>query len=238
MMLIEQYELNGIQVISANTDGVTIKIRKDLIPLMHDINKQWEETTQYILERTDYQKIIFSTVNDYIAITPDGYIKKKGDFLTDFELHKNKSARIVPLALEQYYVNGTPVRETITQHTNLFDFCIRKKASKDFYFEGIHTTTSECTEYNKLIRYYVSRTGEKIFKVRKQESTSKAVKRSQAEAGDWVCTVCNYLPDNTDLGNVNYTYYIHKAERMISKIQSGGKRIKTKVSPNQLDLFS
>ena len=32
MMLIEKYELNDIHVISANTDGVTIKVRKDLIP--------------------------------------------------------------------------------------------------------------------------------------------------------------------------------------------------------------
>ena len=237
MMLIEKYEMNGIQVISANTDGVTIRVKKNLIPLMHEINKDWEEITQYVLERTDYQKIIFSTVNDYIAITPDGYVKKKGDFLTDFELHKNKSARIVPLALEQYYVNGIPVRDTITKHANLFDFCIRKKASKDFYFEGIHTTSSERTEYNKLIRYYVSKTGEKIFKVRKQESASKAVKRSQAEAGDWVCTVCNYLPNPNELDNINYTYYIHRAEKIINKIRSGGKRIKTKVSPNQLNLF-
>ena len=229
--------MNGIQVISANTDGVTIRVKKNLIPLMHEINKDWEEITQYVLERTDYQKIIFSTVNDYIAITPDGYVKKKGDFLTDFELHKNKSARIVPLALEQYYVNGTPVRDTITQHPNLFDFCIRKKASKDFYFEGIHTTSSGRTEYDKLIRYYVSKTGEKIFKVRKQESTSKAVKRSQAEAGDWVCTVCNYLPDAGKLDNINYTYYIHKAEKLINRIRTGGKRIKTRVSPNQLNLF-
>ena len=237
MMLIEQYEMNGIKVISANTDGVTIRIKKDLIPKMYDINKQWEETTEYILERTDYEKIIFSTVNDYIATTPDGYVKKKGDFLTDFELHKNKSARIVPLALEQYYVNGTPVSDTIKKHTNLFDFCIRKKASKDFFFEGIHRTTSETTQYNKLIRYYVSKTGEKIFKVRKESSTSKAVKRSQAEAGDWVCTVCNYLPDASQLNNINYTYYIHRAEKLINKIRSGGKRIKNKVSPNQLNLF-
>jgi hypothetical protein len=238
MMLIEQYELNGIQVISANTDGVTVKVKKDLIPKMYQVNKEWEETTQYILERTDYSKIIFSTVNDYIAITPDGYVKKKGDFLTDFELHKNKSARIVPLALEQYYVNDTNVRDTIKQHKNLFDFCIRKKASKDFFFEGVHRTTGDTTKYNKLIRYYVSQSGEKIYKVRKEESTSKAVKRSQAEAGDWLCTVCNYLPDNSTLDNINYTYYIHKAEKLISKIKSGGKRIKVKVAPNQLDLFA
>ena len=237
MMLIELYEMNGIHVISANTDGVTIKIKKELIPKMHELNAEWSELTQYILERTDYTKIIFSTVNDYIAIMPDGYVKKKGDFLTDFELHKNKSARIVPLALEQYYVNDIPVRDTIMQHTNLFDFCIRKKSSKDFHFEGVHRTTNQTTKYNKLIRYYVSKSGEKIFKVRNDASTSRAAKRSQAEAGEWVCTVCNYLDKPDVLDNVNYAYYIFKAEKLIKKIMAGGKRVKTIVSPNQLNLF-
>ncbi len=236
MMLIEKYELNDIQIVSANTDGVTIKVRKDLIPKMHEINEWWSELTQYVLERTDYKKIIFSTVNDYIAIMPDGYIKKKGDFLTDFELHKNKSARVVPIALEQYYVNGTPVRETIMNHKNLYDFCIRKKASKDFHYEGIDAD-NQVTKYDKLIRYYVGKSGEKVYKVKNESSDSKAAKRSQVEAGLWKCYVCNKLAPNSPVDNVNFAYYIDKAESMITKIITKGKRKKTMFIPNQLNLF-
>ena len=238
MMLIEKYELNGIQIISANTDGVTIRVRKDLIPKMHEINEWWSDITQYILERTDYTKIIFSTVNDYIAIMPDGYIKKKGDFLTDFELHKNKSARIVPIALEKYYVDGTPVKETIMSHTNLYDFCIRKIASKDFHYEGVDPVTNQETVYNKLIRYYVSNTGEKIHKVKNKNSQSKAAKRSQVEAGEWMCKVVNHLEKNASLENVNYQYYIDRAESMIVKILTNGKRKRVINIANQLDLFT
>jgi hypothetical protein len=237
MMLIEKYELNGIHVISANTDGVTIKVRKDLIPKMHEINEWWSDVTQYVLERTDYKKIIFSTVNDYIAIMPDGYVKKKGDFLTDFELHKNKSARIVPIALEKYYVDGTPVRETILNHKNLYDFCIRKNASKDFHYEGVDPITNKETMYNKLIRYYVSNKGEKIYKVKNKDSQSRAAKRSQVEAGEWVCKVCNLLERNASTADVNHSYYIDRAEGMIVKILTGGKRKKNTTIPNQLGLF-
>ena len=236
MMLIEKYEMNGIQVISANTDGVTVKVRKDLIPKMHEINEWWSELTQYALERTDYKKIIFSTVNDYIAIMPDGTIKKKGDFLTDFELHKNKSARIVPLALEGYYVHGIPVKETILAHKNLYDFCIRRISSRDFHYEGM-SSDNKLTKYNKLIRYYIGKNGEKIHKVKNESSQSKAAKKSQVEAGEWLCSVCNHLPSNASLENVNYLYYIDKAENMITKILTGGKRIKNTVIPNQLNLF-
>jgi hypothetical protein len=238
MMLIEKYELNDIRVISANTDGVTVKVRKDLIPKMHEINDWWCDATQYVLERTDYTKILFSTVNDYLAIMPDGYVKKKGDFLTDFELHKNKSGRIVPIALEQYYVHGTPVKETIQNHKNIYDFCIRKKASRDFHYEGVDKATNVKTKYNKLIRYFVSLKGEKVYKVKNHNSDSKAAKRSQVEAGEWVCEVCNYLPSNHPMQNINYKYYIDQAENMIVKILTNGKKKKNTVIPGQLNLFS
>jgi len=237
MMLIEAYELAGINVISANTDGVTIRIKKTLIAKMHEINAWWSELTGYELERADYQKIIFSTVNDYLAIKTDGEVKKKGDFLTDFELHKNKSARIVPLALEQYFVHNIPVSDTIRGHSVIYDFCLRQKASKDFHYEGINRSTGEKTVYHKLIRYYISNTGEKLLKVKNEHSDSGAADISQVEAGEWVATVCNHLPKDTPLDNINYTYYIERAEKLIRKIQTEGKGKQIVVDPNQLTLF-
>jgi len=235
LMLIEAYELADIHVISANTDGVTIMVKKCYIDKMDEINKWWMETTKYELERTDYQKIIFSTVNDYLAIKTDGEIKKKGDFLTDFELHKNKSARIVPIALEAYYVHDIPVATTICNHSNIFDFCLRQKSSKDFHYEGI--ANGNKTVYNKLIRYYVSNTGEKLLKVKNENSDSTAVDMSQVEAGEWLATVCNHLTKDTPTTNVNFAYYIERAEKIISKIQLKGKKRRVVVNPNQLSLF-
>jgi len=235
LMLIEAYELAGIRVISANTDGVTIMVSKSLVDKMHELNKWWMDVTQYELERTDYQRIIFSTVNDYLAIKTNGEIKKKGDFLTDFELHKNKSARIVPIALERYFVNDVPVADTIHNHTNIYDFCLRQKASKDFHYEGI--ANGKKTVYNKLIRYYVSNKGEKLLKVKNPECQSNAADVSQVEAGEWVMHVCNYLPPDHPLDNINYAYYIERAERIISKIQLEGKKRKVTINPNQLSLF-
>ena len=235
LMLIEAYELADIHIISANTDGVTIKLHNDKVEKMHEINKWWMDLTSYELERTDYAKIIFSTVNDYLAIKTDGEIKKKGDFLTDFELHKNKSARVVPIALERYYVNDVPVADTIRNHTNIYDFCLRQKASKDFHYEGHSKETK--TVYNKLIRYYVSNTGEKLLKVKNENSDSTAVDVSQVEAGDWVMHVCNNLKPKHPLDNINHAYYIERAERIIHKIQLEGKKRKVIVNPNQMSLF-
>ena len=235
LMLIEQYELNDIHIISANTDGVTIMVDKQKIDKMHEINKWWMEITSYELERTDYSKIIFSTVNDYLAVKTDGEVKKKGDFLTDFELHKNKSARIVPIALEQYFVNNVPVEDTIRAHKNIYDFALRQKASSDFHYEG-HSENNK-TIYNKLIRYYVSNTGEKLLKVKNPECTTNAADISQVEAGDWLMTVCNKLSKYHPLDNINYEYYIERADRIVHKIQLEGKKRKVNIDKNQLSLF-
>ncbi len=234
LMLIEAYELAGIHVISANTDGVTIRIKKTDLDKMHEINAWWSQLTEYELERTDYAKIIFSTVNDYLAIKTNGDVKKKGDFLTDFELHKNKSARIVPMALEQYFINNIPVDDTIRNHRNIFDFAMRQRATRDFHFEG--KSDKGTTIYNKLIRFYVSNTGEKLLKVKNAGSTSGAAPISQVEAGDWVMTVCNHLTSDHSLDNINHSYYIERAEKIINKISYNGKR-RPFVAHNQLSLF-
>jgi DNA polymerase elongation subunit (family B) len=237
MMLIEAYELAGIHVISANTDGVTIRIKKELVDKMFEINAWWCNVTQYELERTDYSKIIFSTVNDYLAIMTNGEIKKKGDFLTDFELHKNKSARVVPLALERYFVDDVPVSTTIRNHKNIYDFCLRQKATRDFHYEGINRQTGERQMYNKLIRYYISEEGVKLLKVKNEECQTNAAKISQVEAGEWMATVCNHLPKTTKVEGVNYDYYIEKANRIINKVLTEGKKRNIVVIPNQLNLF-
>jgi len=234
MMLIEAYELRGIHVISANTDGVTIMVKKCDLELMNEINSWWVTLTNYELERTDYSKIIFSTVNDYLAVKTDGEIKKKGDFLTDFELHKNKSARIVPLALEQYYVNNIPIEDTIKNHKNIYDFALRQKASSSFHYEGI--SNGKTTVYNKLIRYYVSKTGEKLLKIKNADCTTNAAAISQVEAGEWLMTVCNKLYKDHPLDNIHHNYYIEKALRIVNKIAYEGRKYKP-VDLNQLTLW-
>jgi hypothetical protein len=128
-----------------------------------------------------------------------------------------------------------PVADTIRNHTNIYDFCLRQKASKDFHYEGHSKETK--TVYNKLIRYYVSNTGEKLLKVKNENSDSTAVDVSQVEAGDWVMHVCNHLTPDHPLDNINHAYYIERAERIIHKVQLEGKKRKVIVNPNQMSLF-
>lgn len=289
LMLIEECELNGIKCIMANTDGATFIVPKTKYEEFSRIKQEWREKTTvkltYELEEVKYQKMVFSTVNDYIAIKQDkndpDRVKLKGDFMKDFELHKNHSARICPIALEKYYVDNMPIEKTIKECTNIYDFAIRQKASRDFHYEGVknlkainvppgtleslgwfegedgkwvHPTDKRPlidvigeikrdlleeeprTIYNKLIRYYVSNTGEKLLKVKNPWCKTNAADISQVEAGEWVAHVCNYLPKDHPLDNVNRSYYIEKCQGIIDKIKLEGKKAVKKQPLNQLGL--
>lgn len=144
-MLTEKMSLiNGVTVFYANTDGITLKIHKSKKKEVYAVWKWFESFTKLKLEHAVYKKMILRDVNNYISILEGGKVKLKGAFEVDVDYHKNRSQRIVPIAVRRYFVHGVPVEETITQHLvhkknygdiekggienqGIFDFCIGKK---------------------------------------------------------------------------------------------------------------
>lgn len=237
LMLIEMLELEGIRVISANSDGVTTYFKKDKLEKKKEIIKKWQEITNYEVETVGFKKFVYSTVNDYLAIKVDGEVKTKGDFEENVLIHKNKSKNIVPLALKAYYVNNITPEVFIPSHKGFFDFCIRQKSSKNFHYEGFSKNNK--TVYNKLIRYYVSLDGEKIMKIKNPECDTNAVEASQVEAGDYLMTVCNSVKEGITPQElqINYQYYIDKTYKLINKIKLEGKKAVKAAPVNQLSMF-
>lgn len=238
LMVVEDLLLKGFRVVSLNTDGFDCIIKKEREQEFREILTHWEKVIGNSelgnFEYTEFQWIAQTSVNDYLALKKDGKVKAKGDFEIYKEIHKNPSARIVPIALEQYFVNNIPVELTIRSHTDIFDFCLRQKASKDFHYEGINRATGKTNVYKKMLRYYVSTSGEKLLKVKNHDSDSTAPAVSQVEAGEWLCTICNNIND-ANPSIINYDYYIEKAEEIIRKVQ--GIKSKVKMDPAQLSLF-
>jgi hypothetical protein len=242
-MLIEDLMIEGIQTISANTDGIVCLFDKSMLEKYYNTCYAWERKVgnneQGKLEYTEYSRMIQATVNDYLAIKVDGEIKKKGDFLTSFQLEKNKSRRIINLALEKYFVEGKDVEDTITDRNNsIFDFCIGVKASKQFHYETIDREGGK-EIYDRMIRYFVSTDGKKLLKVKNPDSEADGNDVTQCEAGEWKCTVANLIDKEKPIWqyNINYEYYIDKALERIFAIEKGRKRKGGKTDPNQTSLF-
>ena len=238
LMIVEDLILKGFDVVSINTDGWDTIILTSREKEFKDILTEWERVIDNNIlgnfEYTEFKWIAQTSVNDYLALKSDGTTKEKGDFEIDKQLHKNNSARIVPIALKEYFVNKIPIEKTIKQHTNIYDFCIRQKASKFFHYEGTILSTGEKHIYNKLIRYYVSLQGEKIHKIKNPECTTNACQSAQVEAGSWLCYVCNKLEKTHPTTNVNFDYYINRAQKIIDKVE-GRKHIE-KTNDGQLKL--
>jgi hypothetical protein len=78
LMLIEKLEQSNIEVIYANTDGITVKMNKDQEDMYMAICEAWQKTFNFKLEFTEYSKLIIRDVNCYIAISNDNKIKLKG----------------------------------------------------------------------------------------------------------------------------------------------------------------
>ena len=72
LMLIERLELAGLQVISANTDGVVIKCPKVRQHEMDVIVAQWEKDTGFDTEATFYKGVFSRDVNNYFAVKSKG----------------------------------------------------------------------------------------------------------------------------------------------------------------------
>ncbi len=235
LMLIESLELNKIHVVSANTDGIVCLFDKSLEEVYYKTCKEWEILVGNDkfgqLEYCDYKLLIQTSVNDYLAVKYNGEIKQKGDFVTEFELHKNKSARIVPLALEQYFINNIPIEKTIRTHNNIYDFCLGVKSIEQNRLVAFNKEEQTEVELQKINRFYVSNKGIHIIKKLPKLDSKNAsnqfdifgniddgTREAEVEAS-YTSTIFNkYVKKELKEYDINYKYYIDKCSKIIDKI--------------------
>lgn len=118
LMLIERLELQNINVVSANTDGIVIKCPKHLEHIMESVVKQWEQDTGFETEASYYKGLLSRDVNNYIAVAlptkkkPKLHIKSKGAFAKS-SLSKNPTNDICIEAIEKLLTEGVPIERSI-----------------------------------------------------------------------------------------------------------------------------
>ena len=113
LMLIERLTDAGHDVISANTDGVIIKYERAKKRSVVDICVDWQVDSQLNLEYKPYSKVLFSNVNNYVAIGTDGDVKTTGARYAVKSIKYLPHARICKAAVVKYLTDGTPLEVTI-----------------------------------------------------------------------------------------------------------------------------
>lgn len=217
LMLCEELELNGIEVMSGNTDGIVIKLYKNKKEIFENIAKDWQIYTGLSADSEYLRLYIDRDVNNYFCQELNGKFEYKGDL--NPELYKNDLSKgynqpIVGKAVVNYFAYGKPIMETLYEATNILDFCKTQNVGRKF------TVEYKGQEIQRNTRFYVSMSGGYIFKVDENDKHNNL-------CSGYVVTVLNTLDDiPINQRNINYQYYYNEAMKIIDPIKLG-------ISPNQ-----
>jgi len=213
-MLIEQIMINtNCKILQANTDGFTFIVKKDLLPIVDKLKKDWENLTNLQLENVQYSKMIIRDVNNYMGIYINGKTKLKGLFELDKDWHKDDSMKIVRIALFNYYTNGIPVNDTIENHNNIYDYCLRFKSTKGWQTELHHIKDSKACidKHSKNLRYFVSKNGGNLYKHHEDGRLNSITKGFKITPFNQYYKSDNY--------NIDYSFYKAECSKILEIIE-------------------
>lgn len=214
--------LKDTTVLQVNTDGITLKIPRNQEETYYQICKEWEKQTNLTLEFVEYSKMVIRDVNNYLAVTTKGKVKNKGAFEVDKVVgnepayHKDNSFKIVPLAIEQYFVKNIPIEDTIYNHKNIYDFCGRQKFGRDSYGEIHYIKDNEIVieKQQKNVRYYISKSNT-VFIKQYNKGTSEIINK-----GYQVEIFNEFIDKSFELYNIDYQFYIKEANKIIDIVNN------------------
>lgn len=228
MCLMEECILNDIDVLSANTDGIEVYMRRDQVDLYNSLVKKVEEKFNVQFESEGYKKIIYSSVNDYLAILDNGQLKKKGMFVTQPELGNSVDFLIIPKLLEQYFVYGIKPEVAITKDWHIYDFCASQKCDRSYTVEW------KGEKQQRLNRYYASTKGAYLYKCKWVKKENKKTKleyevytRHHMLGDSGVMLYNNHVEKPLKDYSINYSFYLAQVNKLIAELE----RL------NQLQLF-
>lgn len=117
----ELTKIKGVQVLSANTDGICVQHspanRERVLKVFAGNSKR----TGFEYEETAYRTIAMKDVNNYLAVTTDGKVKSKGLY-AESGLQKNPTMEVCSKAARQFLLDGTLPEAFIKKQKDVRDF--------------------------------------------------------------------------------------------------------------------
>lgn len=135
LMLIEDLELAGIPVLSANTDGALALVQDSQLPIYFEIIENFQNKTNLPVDGSE-EFVFFAQrdVNNYFGKMANGKIKQKGEFLTTPDITKGFHQMITAKATIEHLMEGTPIREAVRNHNNIHDFMLTSRINREWQY--------------------------------------------------------------------------------------------------------
>lgn len=194
-----------IRIISANTDGVELILTAGQEEMYDAIIKRVEEKFNIIFEHENYNKIIYHSVNSYLAVTDKGTFKEKGEFIRKPSLGDSTDFLIIPHLLHDYFVKNIPPNIAIHNYNDIFLFCASQKVAKKF---SVWHNGKKLPQ--RLNRYYASTNGAYLYR----DKTNHLLKDSG------VTIYNNHVVKPINEYKINYAFYLKKVNDMIAKLKN------------------
>ena len=224
--LIESLELEDIHCVSANTDGIIVKIPTDKLDKFKEITEAWNEHNKMSADGEYYKMLVNRDVNSYFDIQTDGTEEFKGD-MDPLQYRKNYSKGydmpIVAKAVYEYFANNIPVMETLRNHKDILDFCKTQNIGRKFNicYDKVVDGKIVTIYTQKHCRFYASSKG---VVIQKEDSTTG---KKSVLCGGLPVILLNNLDDKPiEERDINYSYYFSECMKFINPIKLG-------ISPNQ-----
>lgn len=204
-------KIEGLKIIQANTDGITVACRKDKRDEYFEVCKEWEKRVGLNLEFVDYSKMIIRDVNNYISVSTSGKVKRKGAYQYEqLGWHQNQGGLVIPKAAEAFMLHGVDIRDFIKKHNNLWDFMLVTKVPRSSKL--VLVTNDIDIQQQNICRYYVSPTGGKLVKVMPPLEGDTEFRRIGI-CTEWSIKTCNNISDFK--WDIDYEYYVSEAEKLV-----------------------
>lgn len=210
--------ISNLTVLQINTDGITLMFKRKDYQKAIDVTTNMTKLTGLTYEFNEYSKMVIRDVNNYSAqYSIDSKIKHKGDFEIDRELHKDPSMKVIRIALEKYFFKNIPIKETIMNHSNIYDFCLRLRTNKSCQAKYTYINNNKIVvkDLSKTTRYYISNHG---------GSLSKRFHETERVNGvniGFITTIFNqYVEKPMEEYDINYNFYIAECNKLIDQIES------------------
>lgn len=209
LMLVESLHMAGAEIVSANTDGVTIKwSRSEIYSKLEGIICEWQTNTGYILERSDYSRYIRRDINNYIAVYTTGKVKLKGVFESEPDGAGKWHGRIIKKAAVEYLIKSTPIEDTIDNETDIKMF---------LFYQRCKSNSIMCIDKQPVgqsVRWYAAIMGGRI----ERHSPTAKSKWTKLDHGGSAMLALDISNMNTIPCDIDKQHYIDKAKDLIESV--------------------
>ncbi len=199
LMLIENVELAGFTVVSANTDGIVIKGYESRVDDLNAVITYWEMVTGFNTEETNYRALYSKDVNNYIAIKPEGEVKLKGLY-APAGMQKNATNTICVEAVIEYLKAGTPIPTTVMGCSDVRKFITIRQVNGGAKYDEQYL--------GKAVRWY--------YRKNEERSIRYAANNNKVARSDGAFPLMELPPSLPH--DVNYDWYIKEAQSILNDV--------------------